>query len=188
MPEPSSDPPKAPRFYFEPLGSKHDRGGFSCGVAALDNYLRKQARQDIRKQVSATFVLTHDGKTIAGYYTLSQYSVRLEDVPQEIARRLPKYPEVPATLIGRLAVSSTRRGQGLGEFLLMDALRRCLEISSEIAAAAIIVDAKDDVAKGFYKKYGFIELPTIPTRLFLPMATVRQFFSLEDAATKAANG
>lgn len=169
------DAPQTPDLHVEPLG-QHDRKGFSCGVEALDRYLRKQARQDIRRRVSAAFVLTADGETILGYFTLSQFSIRLEDVPPDIARRLPSYPQVPATLIGRLAVSAEHRGQGLGEHLLMDALKRCLDGSKHIASTAVVVDAKNDDAKRFYRKYGFIEILNKPNRLYLPMATVQQFF------------
>jgi len=148
-------------------------------VEALDNYLRKQARQDIKKRVAAAFVLTPDGTTIAGYYSLSQYSVGLETLPEKIVRQLPKYPAVPATPIGRLAVSTAFRGRGVGRLLLMDALDRCLSASKQIAAAAVIVHAKNDAAAGFYKKYGFLELPGISSRLFLPMRTVERLVSGE---------
>jgi predicted GNAT family N-acyltransferase len=122
------------------------------------------------------FVLSLDGKTIAGYYTLSQYSVDLGTVPQDIARTLPKYPIVPATLIGRLAVSTVFRGQGLGEILLMDALQRSFTLSRQVASAAVIVDAKDEQAMGFYRKYGFLEVRNLTGRLFLPMTTIEQLF------------
>ena len=169
-------PHRAPasEFRVELLGPQHDRGSFSCGIEALDTYLRKQARQDVNKRVAVAFVLTPDGRMIAGYYTLSQYSVELDAIPPETARKLPRYPVVPATLIGRLAVSTAFRSQGLGEVLLIDALKQCLRGSKQVASAAVIVDAKDDPAMAFYKKYGFLELPMIPKRLFLPMATIDQ--------------
>ena len=165
-----------PEFQVQPLGLHHERASFSCGVEPLDNYLKKQARQDVKKRVAAVFVLTPDGRIIAGYYTLSQFSVDLGIVPQDVARRLPKYPIVPATLIGRLAVSTAYRGQGLGELLLMDALHRSLTLSRQIASAAVIVDAKDDQAMTFYRKYGFLALPNTAGRLFLPMTTVEHLF------------
>jgi len=114
-----------PRFVIEPLGPKHDRAAFSCGVEILDAYLRKQAEQDLKKRAAVPFVITPDGTTIAGYYTLSQYSVQLGGIPVEVAKKLPKYPMVPATLLGRLAVSIAFRGQGHGTILLMDALYGC---------------------------------------------------------------
>jgi ribosomal protein S18 acetylase RimI-like enzyme len=126
--------------------------------------------------VAAAFVLTPDGKTIAGYYTLSQFSLQLDAIPDEIARKLPKYPIVPATLIGRLAVSAGFRGQRLGEMLLMDAFNRSLRSSRSVASAAVVVDAKDEQARSFYRKYGFRELPRVSMRLFLPMTTIEQLF------------
>ncbi|HEV8384798.1 MAG TPA: GNAT family N-acetyltransferase [Candidatus Acidoferrales bacterium] len=163
-------------FRVERLRPQHARLDFSCGIEALDRYLHRLAGQDIKRRVAVAFVLTPDGTTVAGYYTLSQASVELAALPPEIAGKLPKYPRVPATLIGRLAVGASFRGQRLGERLLMDALKRCLVGSSEIASFAVIVDAKDDQAVKFYKKYGFLELPGVPKRLFLPMATIERLF------------
>ena len=165
-----------PKFAFEPLGQQHNRAAFSCGVESLDSYLRKQAGQDARKRAAAPFVLTYDGRTIAGYYTLSQYAIELEDVPEEVAKKLPKYPLAPATLLGRLAVSMDFRGKGLGQALLMDALYRSLALSEQIASTGVIVDAKDELAHAFYLKYGFIDLPKVDKRLFLPMATIERLF------------
>lgn len=162
---------------LEPLGPHHDRAGFSCGVEALDRYLHQQAAQDVKKRVAAVFVLTRDGRTVAAYYSLSQYSVELDLIPEALAKKLPKYPMVPATLIGRLAVSRAFQGQGLGELILMDALHRCLAGSRQVASAAVIVDAKDEAAAVFYRKYGFLELPEVHTRLFLPMATIERMFA-----------
>jgi hypothetical protein len=125
---------------FEPLG-KHDRAVFSCGNDLLDNYLKKQASQDVRKSASAVYVATRDGKTILGYYTLSQYSVSLDDIPEQIAKKFPKYRIVPATLLGRLARHNSEIGTGLGELLLMDALFRALQISRQAASAAVVLDA-----------------------------------------------
>jgi predicted GNAT family N-acyltransferase len=163
-------------FVIEPLGPKHHRPAFSCGVEALDTYLHKQAGQDLKKRAAVPFVITPDGETIAGYYTLSQYAVHLDDIPTEVARELPRYPVVPATLLGRLAVSSAFRGQGLGATLLMDALYRALLHSREMASAGVVVDAKDTAALSFYQKYGFLELPKVERRLFLPMGTVEELF------------
>jgi ribosomal protein S18 acetylase RimI-like enzyme len=171
-----ADKRKESQFAIEPLGEKHSRAAFSCGVDALDSYLQKQAGQDAKKRAAVPFVATRDGQTIAGYYTLSQYAIGLDAVPEEIAKRLPKYPMVSATLLGRLAVSTEFRGQGLGETLLMDALYRSLNSSKQVASAGVIVDAKDDSATSFYRKYGFLELPKIEKRLFLPMGTIEQLF------------
>lgn len=170
--------PLKPRddFRIEPLGKGHDRAAFSCGVEALDTYLKKQVSQDVAKRASVCFVLTPDGKTVAGFYTLSQYAVDLVELPEVIATKLPRYPEVPATLLGRLAVSSAFRGQKLGEFLLLDALYRSLQQSRQIASAAVIVDAKDEAAKRFYEYFEFLPLPATPNRLFLPMRVIEKLF------------
>lgn len=166
-----------PQFFrIEPLGSQHSREDFSSGESALDTYLRRQAGQDIRKRVATAFVVTADGRTIAGYYTLSQFAVELELIPDELAKRLPKYPWVPATLLGRLAVGLAFRGRGLGKFLLMDALCRALQGSRQVASAAVVVDAKDSAAASFYGAYGFLEMDKVPGRLLLPMTTIERSF------------
>jgi predicted GNAT family N-acyltransferase len=162
---------------IEPLGKKHDRAAFSCGVEALDAYLHKQAAQDARKHAAVTFVATPGGRTIAGYYTLSQYAIELDSVPEELARKLPRYPMVSTTLLGRLAVSTDFRGQRIGETLLMDALRRSWELSKQVASAGVIVDAKDEPAREYYRRYGFLDLPQVERRLFLPMGTIEQLFA-----------
>jgi predicted GNAT family N-acyltransferase len=164
------------RFTFEPLGDQHDRAAFRCGVDALDSYLQKQASQDIAKHAAVAFVATLDNKTIAGYYTLSQYAIDLGDIPEAIAKKLPKYSRVPATLLGRLARSLDFRGKGLGELLLMDALGRNLDLSKQAAFTGVIVDAKDDQAADFYRRYQFIDLPKVERRLFLPMRTIEPLF------------
>jgi ribosomal protein S18 acetylase RimI-like enzyme len=161
-----------PKLSIEPLGPNHDRAAFSCGIPPLDRYLQTQASQDMRKQLTAVYVLTQDGKAIAGYYSLSAYSVGLDKIPEEIAKKLTRMPDVPATLIGRLARSTEYKGQGIGEILLMDALKRSLANSVHVASWAVVVDAKDENAMVFYKKYGFMEIPAFPNRLFLPMATI----------------
>ncbi len=169
-------PIDTPHFLVEPLGPKHDRAAFSCGLEPLDAYLHNQAGQDFKKRAAVPFVITPDGKTVAGYYTLSQYAVQLDAMPSELARKWPKYPVVPATLLGRLAVSTQFRGRGLGALLLMDALYRALRHSKELASAGVVVDAKDAAASAFYIKYGFLQLPKVERRLFLPMGTVEQLF------------
>ena len=119
---------------------------------------------------------TPDGKTIAGFYTLSAHLLKLGDLPAEIGKKLPKYPDLPTTLLGRLAVSLDFRGQGLGEFLLLDALRRALAGSRQVASAAVVVDAKDEKASAFYRHYDFISLPTQPSRLFYLMSSIARLF------------
>ncbi|MCU1299449.1 MAG: N-acetyltransferase [Acidobacteriaceae bacterium] len=168
-----------PKLTIEPLGQQHNRAAFSCGEAALDLYLQKQAGQDARKRASVTYVATEDRKTIAGYYTLSQYAVELEDIPEDIAKKLPKYPTVPASLLGRLARSLAFRGRDIGPMLLMDALRRCLEASKGLASTGVVVDAKNEKANKFYRQFGFLDLPNVKGHLFLPMGTIETMFEVK---------
>jgi ribosomal protein S18 acetylase RimI-like enzyme len=162
---------------IEPLGSEHDRAAFSCGVRDLDRYLKQQASQDARNRVAAPFVLRGaDSRRIVGYYTLSAATIKLKELPADAARRLPRYPWLPAVLIGRLAVDREFAGQGWGKVLLVDALQRSVAQSRQIAAMAVVVDAKDDAARGFYERYGFQQLLEHQNRLFLPMKTIEQSF------------
>ncbi len=152
----------------------------------MDLYLRTQALQDLRRRVSAVFVITPLGqRRVLGYYTLSALSLALGRLalgrlPLEARRKLPRYPEVPVTLLGRLAVDRSCRGAGirLGEHLLVDALRRSLEASAQVASYAVVVDvvAGQPDPIGFYLRYGFQALPDHPRRLFLPIATIRRLF------------
>ncbi len=158
-------------FSVAPLDAAHERDEFRCGSAALDRYLREQVTQDIRRRVAACFVALTGEQRIAGYYTLASASLLLNDLPASIGKKLPRYPTVPAVRMGRLAVDEAFTGQGLGGALLADALERA--IRSEIAAYALIVDAKDDTAATFYRHHGFIPLPDAPLTLFLSLATAQ---------------
>jgi len=170
--------PQQTEFRVEALSKRHDRKGFSCGVEPLDRYLRVQAGQDARRRVAAPFVLCMgQSNAVLGYYTLSARSVDIGAWPEEVARKLPRYPAVPATLLGRLAVDSRLRGKGMGEHLLMDALRRAFEASRDVASVAIIVDAKNHDAEMFYRHYEFIPFADRPNRLFLPMGTIEGLFA-----------
>ena len=156
-------------FRVAPLDSAHHRSTFRSGSEPLDRYFRQQVTQDIRRRVTACFVaLTHEDR-IAGYYTLASASVLLADLPEQLCKKLPRYPSVPAVRMGRLAVDLEFKGLGLGGALLADALTRV--IRSEIAAYALVVDAKDDTAAAFYRHHGFIETASAPLTLFLPLAS-----------------
>ena len=162
-------------FLLAPLDAAHERAGFHCGVAPLDRYLKKQATQDIRRRVAACFVALADGQRIAGYYTLASASVLLADLPPEVGKKLPRYPSVPAVRLGRLAVDQAFQGPGLGGALLADALARAAR--AEIAAFALLVDAKDEAAAAFYRHHGFLALPDSPRTLFLPLSAGGAFLS-----------
>jgi len=143
---------------------------FQSDSQALNRYLREQASQDIRRRVAACFVALAEGQRIAGYYTLASASLLLADLPASTGKKLPRYPTVPAVRMGRLAVDRAFKGKGLGGALLADALDRSAR--SEIAAFALMVDAKDDAAAAFYRHHGFLALPDSPFTLFLPLASV----------------
>ena len=158
----------------EPLGPHHDRTSFASGVEQLDRYLRSQAGQDARKNMAAPFVLVLPDGTIGGYYTLSATGVKLTEFPADIARKLPRYPLVPATLLGRLAVDQNYQGRGYGRFLLADALFRA--VRSEIASFAIVVDAKDQATRRFYERESFLPFPDQPLRLFRSIGDIQKLF------------
>jgi GNAT superfamily N-acetyltransferase len=171
-----------PEYVVEPLGDTHDRAAFSCGVEPLDRYLWQQAGQDMRRYLAAVYVLHAPGSpTILGYYTLSALSIEPTQLPAALTKRLPRYPVLPAVLVGRLAVDRRWRGRGLGEQLLLSALRRSLR--NEIAAWAVVVDAKDDAARRFYEHFGFQRLMDNDFRLFLPMKDVASLFPDDEPST-----
>ena len=163
-----------PGFSIEPLAPHHRRDDFDCGAPALNDYLRKYARQDMDRGAAIAYVAVADAhpSVIAGFYTLAATGVRLQDLPPQTVKKLPRYPLVPATLLGRLAVERLHRGRGLGEGLLLDALRRSLDASAAVGSAAVLVDAKDERSAAFYLRYCFTQFPSQPLRLFLPMKTI----------------
>ncbi len=162
-----TDPP----FRFAPLGAEHNREPFDCGEEALDRYLKTQATQDTRRRVANCFVAMEPANgVVAGYYTIGSAGIPFVDLPAEESRRLPRYPSLPAVRVGRLAVDRKFQGRGLGEMLLLDAMRRSMNLPP--AVYALLVDAKNDHAAAFYQRYGFRVFASQPRTLFLPMATV----------------
>lgn len=165
-----------------PLDSKtHIRAGFSCGETSLDTYLSKQASQDLKRKVSTVFVLLDQPQmNILGYYTLSSYTVNIAALDKNNAKGLPRYPTLPATLLGRLAVDQHYKGKGLGERLLIDALKKSYDASQQVASLAVIVDALHKKAASFYQKYGFIAFNGEPMKLYLPMKSIEKLLSSLD--------
>ena len=159
-------------FSIAPLNASHDCKAFACGVEALDRYFREQVSQDIKRKATACYVAV-DAETgqIAGYYTLAASGVPLGEMPQELSKRLPRYPLVPVARLGRLAVDQGYRGQKLGAALLWDAVAR--SIRSEVAVAALVVDAKNEAAESFYRHFGFVDLAGEGRRLVLPLAKLK---------------
>lgn len=158
-------------FHIELLDSRQDRSTFRCGSEPLDRYFQEQVSQDVRRRVTSCFVVLTQDQQIAGYYTLASTSVLLTDMPSAVVKKLPRYPTVPAVRMGRLAVAQGFKGMGLGGALLADALIRACK--AEIAAYAMVVDAKDQTAADFYLHHGFIAFAATPLTLFLPLATVK---------------
>ncbi len=154
-------------YRIVPLHSGLDRSGFQCGSRELDDYFQHRVSQDVRRGATACFVLLSGEERIAGFYTLASTSLMLSDLPDSVAKKLPRYPLVPAVLMGRLAVDSKNARQGLGGVLLADALVRVRR--SEIAACALVVDAKDEAAAAFYLHHGFTRLQDRRNTLFLPV-------------------
>jgi len=164
-------------FSIVSLGEMDSDRVIKTGSIALDRYLREQASQDMRRRIAYCFLALTNDKQIAGYYTLSAGSALLNDLQQNIIKKLPRYPSVPIVRMGRLAVDKSFQGHGLGGALLADALERAAK--SEIAAYAMVVDAKDETAVVFYQHHGFISFPSSHKTLFLPFSTIFPKSSLE---------
>ena len=163
-------------FLTVPLSPKHRKSEFTCGNAYLDNYIQKQAKQDMKRKLSVCFVMSNDKNEIKGFYTLSNAGIPKEAVPEKIRKKLPRaYDSLPVTLLGRLAINKKNKGKGLGKLLLIDALKRGLEVSKVIGSMAVIVDPIDENAVQFYDRFGFILLPD-SGKMFLPMKTIEQLF------------
>jgi GNAT superfamily N-acetyltransferase len=163
----------------ERLDRSHDRGEFTCGKGPLDNFLRTLVTQYEKRRLGRTYVVVRPGeKRVLGYYTLASGAVAFENLPEQATKKLPRHP-VPVILLARLALDQSVQGQGLGGFLLIDALRRCLALAEQLGVHAVEVDATDDQARAFYQRYGFAPLQDDPLHLFLPIATVQDAFGSE---------
>ncbi len=160
----------------ERLGRAHERSAFSCGRESLDAFLRTLVNQYEKRRLGRTYVVVRPGEErVLGYYTLASGSVSFEKLPKKAAKKLPRHP-VPVVLLARLAIDQSAQGQGLGGFLLADALRRCLVLAAQLGVHAVEVDALDEQAKAFYEKYGFVALQDNPLHLYLPIATLADAF------------
>ncbi len=162
-----------PPFCLERLGVQHDRASFTCGVDALDGYFKAQVTQDIRRRVANCFVAVESAnRLVVAYYTIASASIPTSSLPPELAKRLPRYPTLPAVRIGRLAVDLRYRGRGFGTALLADAALKSLNAAP--ATFALLVDAKDEQAVAFYRYHGFQPFASLPGTLFLPLATAEK--------------
>lgn len=158
------------RFAIEPLTKQHDRAGFTCGNDRIDTYFREAAWQDVKRHYATCFVaLEIASGRVAGFYTLSSSTVPLADVPEPLAKKLPRYPSVPAVLIGWLGRHSDYTGIGLGQALLFDAIATVA--AAPVGAHAVFADAIDEAAASFYLDHGFSPLIERARRLYLPIGT-----------------
>lgn len=160
---------------FHILDKTFDRNSFDCGIEELNNFLKKEARQQQGRGFNVTLVLVDstNPKKILGYYSMMSSTMNADSLPIAIAKKLPKHP-IPAVRIGRLARDISAKGQGIGELLLTNALERIKRVSTEIGVYCVIVDAKNVLAKNFYLKYGFIEFNDAPMSIFLPVASLAE--------------
>lgn len=168
-----------PDLSVDVLSPHHDRDGFACGVDSLDRYLRTQASQDVRRKANGVFIMAENERpeAILGYYTLCAAALPQGDVPEAARKHIPRYPQVSATLIGRLAVSLTRQGEGLGAILLADAVQRAYLSAATVGSSMLVVDALDDRAVAFYVAHGLVRLPD-SWRLILPMRAIQKQLGL----------
>ncbi len=167
-----------PDLRIEALASHHGRDGFSCGTDSLDRYLRTQAAQDQRRKANAVFILVEPDRpdAVLGYYTLCATGLAQGDVPPAARKRIPRYPLVSATLVGRLAVALDRQGQRLGAILLADAVRRAYASAATVGSSMLVVDALSERASAFYEGNGFVRLPD-SLRLVLPMHAIQRMLA-----------
>lgn len=163
-------------FAIAPLEKGHDRKLFKCGQPDLDDWFQRRASQDEKRNIARVFVATDDALGVIGFYSLSSFTLAIDDLPEEIGRKLPRYDAIPAALIGRLARDVRVRGKGIGELLLADAVRRILGASRSVAVFAIVVEAKDAAASAFYEGFGFRPFPLRPQRMFLLASTAAAAF------------
>ncbi len=156
---------------------KHQRKQFNCGVESLDKYIVKFASQDIKRKAATVFVLIDSPNLdVIAYYTLSSFTLEATELEPSLAKKLPRYPLLPATMLGRLAVDQNYRGKNLGKLMLIDALKRALKASQQIASLAVVVEAIDNKAVSFYQKYGFTSFDSNPNPLYLSMSEIAKIF------------
>jgi predicted GNAT family N-acyltransferase len=158
---------------FTELKPEYDRASFSCGVPALDSYLKERARLDVKRGLCAVHVLA-EGTKIIGFYTLSAFTMHMESLPPEIAKKYPSNMLLPCWLIGRLAVDLKHQNQKIGQLLMVDALKNALALSEQAGGYCVVVDAKTEEVKPFYKKYGFKPVIGDELRLYLPLGTIQK--------------
>jgi GNAT superfamily N-acetyltransferase len=163
-----------PDWLEQPIARNHDRAAFDCGEPELNEFLRRHARQNHEKGAAKTFVAISksDGKTILGFYSLCPASLEFARTPETIRKGLARH-DVPVFRLGRLAVSRSFQGQGLGGQLILAAGRRCVLAATEVGGVAILIDAKNERVAKWYSSYGAVSLLDAPLSLLLPLATIK---------------
>ena len=169
------------QLFWDKLNAAHDKTNFESGVPELDEYLKTQASQDVKRNLSSVFVLGDENGRIVGYYSISQYALTVEELPEQAGKKLPPKRKVACTLLGRLAVDRRYQRQGYGEALFFHALNKALAVSKEVASFAVVVDAKDEKTKRFYEKYDFLALKDMSLRLYIPMKGLEQKLSAKNS-------
>jgi GNAT superfamily N-acetyltransferase len=163
---------------IEPIAAHHRRESFTCGEAMLDEFLKTRARKHREQNISSTFVaLPQKSSTVAGYYTLAERLIEFSDMPAALVKRLRRHP-IPAILLGRLAVDLAHQGKGLGQLLLVDALRTCVAAADLLGVFAVVLDAKNQRVKDWYERHGFSSFPSTPLRMFIAIDAIRARTSL----------
>ena len=162
---------------IETVSRDHNRSGFDCGNDALNQYLKKIARQHLNKGISRTFVLVDDNMPteVLGFFTLVSCEIFVDKLPRKYAKKYPS--KAPAAKLARLAVAKDRQRQGLGTHMMINAVERVIRVSQDLGIIGFFVDAKDNKAKAYYEQFGFIPLPDNPLELFLPLATLRNAYN-----------
>jgi GNAT superfamily N-acetyltransferase len=158
------------KFVISKLSDRHDRESFDSGDPELNIFLQKQATQYIKRGLCSVYVLM-DSNLIIGYYSLSPSSISPTELPIEIMARYPRHP-IPCWLLGRFAIDSRYQKQGIGGILLVEIFKKVLVLSKEAGGYCILVNAKNENVKNFYKKYGFISFKDNELNLFLPLKSI----------------
>jgi GNAT superfamily N-acetyltransferase len=152
------------------LSNRHNRSSFDCGEPELNTFLKEHATQYIKRGLCSVQVLL-DGDLIIGYYTLSPFLIEPTELPIEVMMKYPRHP-IPCWLLGRFAIDKRYQKQGLGEMLLIEVFKKVLDLSQDAGGYCIFVNAKNEVAKNFYKKFGFASFKDNDLSLYLPLKVI----------------
>ena len=165
----------------EPIGRHHDRKIFDCGVAVLNEYLDRYARQNHESGGAKTFVAVAAAEParIMGFYSISRGDIEFARVPARLTKKFGRY-DLPIFRLGRLAVDRSMHGQGLGGDLLFAAGRRALSVAAEVGGIAVAIDAKDEKAARWYERFGALPLLDDPLKLILPLSTIADAIAAAD--------